>query len=84
MRTFRPKGIGDIPVGLSPHLREYLRKIKDAIEILTGDLKNVLESSDVTPGSQAVTFDDLVDIDLGETNSVIDSDIINWVIALEG
>lgn len=84
MSTFRPEGIGDIPVGLNKGHRDFLQKIKNAIEILIGDRQNVLEVSGTTPGSQAVTFDDLANIDLGETNSVIDSDIINWVIALEG
>jgi thiamine phosphate synthase YjbQ (UPF0047 family) len=59
LTTLRSQGIGDVPVGLNPQLREYLRKLKDAIEILTGSLQNQLESSNITPGSQAVTFDDL-------------------------
>jgi hypothetical protein len=59
MGTLRPKQLGDVPLGLSEHQREFLRKVKENIEILTGAIQGQLDASVVNPVSQAVVFDDL-------------------------
>jgi len=58
MSTLRPKRIGDVPLGLNNHHREFLHSLKDNIEILTGAVMSQ-DDTDDPPGSQAVTFDDL-------------------------
>lgn len=60
MPQLRPEKFGDVPAGLSPYHNEFLRKLKDAVEILIGRQRSQLETA-ATPGSQVVTFDDLAD-----------------------
>jgi hypothetical protein len=73
LATFRPQQIGDVPVGLAPYHREFLRKLKDAIGILWGDVQSQFDSEQ--PGSQAVTFDDLEDY---ATKSYAEEQALLW------
>jgi hypothetical protein len=70
MSTLRPTRIGDVPLGLSPHHREFLRSLKDAIEILIGAVAKQGDISD-NPSSQAVIFGDLVPSDPGSDSSIV-------------
>jgi len=54
----RPEKFGDVPRGLTPHHAEFLRKLRDAVEILVGAQRSKMDTGAI-PGSQAVTFDDL-------------------------
>lgn len=58
MSPFLPKRLGDVPTGLSVHHREWLQRLKDAVEILMGAVAAQGDTDD-NPGSKAVTFDDL-------------------------
>ncbi len=53
-----PEQLGDLPQGLPPYHREFLRKIKDAIEIFTG-VRRAQSDTGNPPESQVVTFADL-------------------------
>lgn len=55
--TFVPKRLGDVPLGLSSHHREFLRRLKDAVEILMGAISAQDDTND-NPNSKAVTFGD--------------------------
>jgi hypothetical protein len=76
LSTLSPKRIGDIPVGLTEHHREFLRRMKDAIEILIGAVSSSRETAD-TPGSKAVTHDDLSDEAIGGAD-LIGTDTANF------
>lgn len=58
MSSFLPKRLGDVPTGLPFHHREFLRRLKDAVEILMGAISSQVSTAD-NPESKAVTFGDL-------------------------
>ena len=61
MPQLRPQRFGSVPDGLPSYHREFLRKLKDAVEILIGAKSSQLDAV-VPPRSQAVTFSDLAEV----------------------
>lgn len=64
--AIRQTGLGDVPKGLTPHHTDFLRKVRDSIDILYGKKQAsiVLRTPTATeiisrPGTQAVTLEDL-------------------------
>jgi hypothetical protein len=54
----KPQRFGDLPDGLNPYHRDFLGKLRDAIEILIGAKRSQTDTAS-PPRSQAVTFSDL-------------------------
>ena len=57
-RQLRPEKFGEVPKGLPPGHADFLRRLRDAVEILVG-LQRSQADQEETPESQAVTFADL-------------------------
>jgi hypothetical protein len=73
VQQLRPEKFGEVPRNLTPALAEFLRKLRDAVEILVG-LQRSQSDTVATPRSQAVTFADLEDLNLNSPS--LDSEII--------
>jgi len=70
----KPERFGAVPTGLQPYHGEFLRKIKDALEILIGAKRSQSDTATI-PRSQAVTFADLDD---GAEVSAVSSNLSNY------
>jgi hypothetical protein len=60
MSRLKPQRFGNVPDGLPPYHREFLTKVRDALEILMGAKRSQSDTA-IIPRSQAVTFADLDD-----------------------
>lgn len=76
MPQLRPERFGPVPQGLDRYHQEFLRKIKDAVQILMGAIVSQKDTA-TDPESQAVTFGDLTDLMGSLDNDESDS----WLIA---
>jgi hypothetical protein len=70
----KPQRFGNVPDGLPVYHREFLRKMRDALEILMGAKRSQTDAA-TTPRSQAVTFADLDD---GAEVSAVSSNLSNY------
>ena len=64
--AIRQTGLGDVPRGLQPYHAEFLRKVRDSIDILNGKKQASAELRSPSafeiisrPGTQAITLEDL-------------------------
>jgi hypothetical protein len=79
--ALRPESIGDVPKDLGNYHRDFLRKLKQNADVLTGRIKDSTDTSD-PPGTKAVTHSELSDSEIVSDVVQNESDMITWILAL--